>query len=62
MRFHDLRPACATLMLAQGVHPRAVMEVLGHSRIGLTMDTYSHVLPSVKRGAADLMEGMLGGG
>ncbi len=52
LRFHDLRHTCASLMLAQGVHPRAVMEILGHSRIGLTMDTYSHVLPSVKKETA----------
>jgi integrase len=60
MRFHDLRHTCATLMLVQGTHPRAVMEILGHSRISLTMDTYSHVLPSVKREAAELMDGLLG--
>src|SRR6266545_6727274 len=42
-RFHDLRHSCASLLLAQGVHPRVVMETLGHSQIALTMNTYSHV-------------------
>ncbi len=55
-RFHDLRHTCASLLLAQDVHPRVVMEVLGHSQIGLTMDTYSHVMPSLKREAADRMD------
>jgi integrase len=43
MRFYDLRHGCASLLLAEGVHPRVVMETLGHSGIGLTMNTYSHV-------------------
>ena len=46
-RFHDLRHACASLLLSRGVSPRVVMEMLGHSQISLTMDTYSHVLPSL---------------
>lgn len=56
MRFHDLRHACASLLLVQGVHPRVVMETLGHSQISLTMNTYSHVLPALQREAADRME------
>jgi len=58
-RFHDLRHCCASLLLAQGVHPRVVMEVLGHSQIALTMDTYSHVMPTMQREAAALMDGIL---
>src|SRR5713101_4121478 len=54
-RFHDLRHSCATLLLAQGVSPRVVMEVLGHSQISLTMNTYAHVLPEMRRDAADRM-------
>jgi len=61
MRFHDLRHACASLLLAQDVSPRVVMETLGHSEIGLTMNTYSHVLPSLQREAADRMDELLGG-
>ena len=58
-RFHDLRHTCASLLLAQGVHPRVVMETLGHSQISLTMDTYSHVLPALQREAADQMDALL---
>jgi integrase len=50
-RFHDLRHACATLLLAQGVSARVVMETLGHSQIALTMNTYSHVAPELQRDA-----------
>jgi len=58
-RFHDLRHSCASLLLAQGVHPRVVMETLGHSQIGLTMNTYSHVLPPLQREAARRMDEVL---
>ncbi len=56
LRFHDLRHSCATLLLVQGVPARVVMEILGHSSIALTMNTYSHVMPSLKREAADAMD------
>lgn len=59
-RFHDLRHSCATLLLAQGVSPRVVMDVLGHSQIGLTMNTYSHVIPDLRRDAARRLEELLG--
>ncbi len=52
-RFHDLRQACASLLLVQGVHPRVVMETLGHSQISLTMNAYSHVLPALQHEAAE---------
>jgi integrase len=58
-RFHDLRHACASLLLAQGVHPRVVMETLGHSQVGLTMNTYSHVIPALQREAATQMDAVL---
>ena len=58
-RFHDLRHSCATLLLAQGVSPRVVMDVLGHSQISLTMNTYAHVLPELRREAADRMNELL---
>ncbi len=60
-RFHDLRHTCATLLLAQGVHPRVVMDILGHSQIALTMDTYSHVIPTLQREAAGRMDALLAG-
>jgi integrase len=57
-RFHDLRHACASLLLAQGVSPRVVMEALGHSQISLTLNTYSHVIPALGRAAAEQMDAM----
>jgi integrase len=59
-RFHDLRHACASLLLMQGVAPRVVMETLGHSQISLTMNTYTHVVPGLTRDAANRMDGVLG--
>jgi integrase len=59
-RFHDLRHACASLLLAQGVAPRVVMETLGHSQISLTLNTYSHVIPALGRAAAEQMDVVLG--
>jgi integrase len=56
IRFHDLRRTAATLMLQQEVHPKIVQERLGHSDISLTLNTYSHVLPSMQEGAADKMD------
>jgi len=61
IRFHDLRHSAATLMLAQGVSPRVIMETLGHSQIGMTMNLYAHVMPSMQREAADLMDAALCG-
>ena len=58
-RFHDLRHTCASLLLAQGVHPRVIMEILGHSQMSLTMDTYSHVMPTLQEDAARLMESFI---
>lgn len=59
MRLHDLRHSCATLLLAQGVNPRVVMETLGHSQVSLTLNTYSHVLPALQRDAAARMNAVL---
>jgi integrase len=59
MRWHDLRHGAATLWLAQGEHPKVVQELLGHSNIGVTLGTYSHVIPSLKRDAADRMDELL---
>lgn len=44
LRFHDLRHTCATLLLAKGVHPKIVNEMLGHLSIAITLDTYSHMI------------------
>lgn len=51
IRFHDLRHSAATLLLAAGVHPKVVQEILGHSNISMTMDVYSHVLPTMQQDA-----------
>jgi len=56
MRIHDLRHTCASLLLAQGVHARVVMETLGHSQISLTMDTYTRVMPTLQRDAVSQMD------
>lgn len=58
-RFHDLRHACASLLLAQGVSPRTVMDILGHSQITLTLNTYSHVTPALRTDAATKMDDLL---
>ena len=59
MRFHDLRHSAATLLLAQGTHPKIVAEMLGHSKIGTTLDLYSHVTPTMQREATLAMEAIL---
>ena len=56
MRFHDLRHVSASLLLSQGTHPPMVMEMLGHSTISVTMNTYSHVIPSLRNEFADQMD------
>lgn len=59
VRFHDLRHTAATLLLAQGVDPRTIMETLGHSQISLTLNTYSHVLPTLQADAAAKLDAIL---
>lgn len=59
IRFHDLRHSHATQLLRQGIHPKIVSERLGHSTIGITLDTYSHVLPDMQEEAAIRMDGAL---
>jgi integrase len=60
IRFHDLRHTCATLLLGRGVHPKLVQELLGHATIAMTLDTYSHYLPSMGDQAARAMGDALG--
>jgi integrase len=59
VRFRDLRHTAATLLLAQGVDPRTIMETLGHSQISLTLNTYSHVLPALQADAAAKLDAIL---
>ena len=56
IRLHDLRHTCATLLLAKGVHPKFVQELLGHATISITLDTYSHVLPGMGNQTVAAME------
>lgn len=59
IRFHDLRHSAATLLLNEGVHPKVVQELLGHSNIAMTMDVYSHVLPSMQQEAISRLNNTL---
>jgi integrase len=60
IRWHDLRHTCATLLLGRGVHPKMVQHLLGHGSIQLTLDRYSHWVPSMGRATAEGMEEALG--
>src|SRR5215218_1433311 len=57
--FHDLRHTCATLLFSQGTHPKLVQELLGHAYIAMTLDTYSHFLPSMGDQTVMAMEAAL---
>jgi integrase len=60
-RLYDLRHSCATLLLLANEHPKVVSERLGHASINLTLDTYSHVLPSMQQAATEKLESLLWG-
>jgi integrase len=55
IRFHDLRHTHASLLFAAGVHPKLVQERLGHSNIAMTLDLYTHIIPSLQDGVADTL-------
>jgi integrase len=59
IRFHDLRHTAATVMLLGGVPVKVASERLGHSNVGITLNIYAHVLPSMQKDAAALMTRML---
>ena len=59
IRFHDLRHAHATHMLAGGIHPKIASERLGHSKVGITLDLYSHVMPGMQENAAAQVDAAL---
>jgi integrase len=61
IRFHDLRHSCATLLLSEGIHPKIVSDLLGHSQIAITLDLYSHVTATMQAVAAEAMGRLLGG-
>ena len=56
IRFHDLRHTAATLLFAQGINPKVVSEMLGHSDIAITLSLYGHVTPPMQKEAADTMD------
>lgn len=55
-RFHDLRHSNAAILIAQGSHPKVIQERLGHSRIGVTLDTYGHLFEGLDEAAADTLD------
>ena len=55
IRVHDLRHTAASLALRNGIHPKVVQEMLGHSAIAITLDIYSHLMPTMQEEAADKM-------
>ncbi|MEW5954698.1 MAG: tyrosine-type recombinase/integrase [Bacillota bacterium] len=59
--FHGLRHTAATLLIGQGLHAKVISGRLGHSNIGITMDTYGHFLKSADREAADKLEHLFNG-
>ena len=61
IRFHDLRHTSATLMLANGEHPKIVQERLGHADVSMTLNRYSHVTMDMQRDAADRLDRLVGG-
>jgi integrase len=60
-RFHDLRHTCATILLLADVNPKVVSERLGHASIEITLNTYSHVLPTLQERAVEKLETIIGG-
>ena len=59
LRFHDLRHVHATHLLANGVHPKVASERLGHSKVGITLDLYSHVIPGMQEDAVATVDAAL---
>jgi integrase len=61
IRFYDLRHRAATILLSMSVHPKVVQELLGHNQISMTMDIYSHVLPTMQKDAVSKLTEALQG-
>jgi integrase len=59
IRWHDLRHTCATLLLSRGTHPTYVQPLLGHTSVQLTLDRYSHWMPSMGKHTASAMDDAL---
>ena len=56
LRFHDLRHTCASLLIAEGAHPKLIQARLGHSSIAITLDRYGHLFPSVEQALAEKLD------
>jgi integrase len=61
IRLYDLRHTSATLLLSKGINPKIVSERLGHASVVLTLDTYSHVLPTMQKDATEKIENLMFG-
>jgi integrase len=59
MRFHELRHTAATLLLGSGTSPKVAQEMLGHSRVAITLDLYSHVQPTLQAEAVAVLDRLL---
>lgn len=59
IRLHDLRHTWATLALQNGIHPKVVQERLGHANVTITLQVYSHVIPTMHDQAADVVAGVI---
>lgn len=59
IRFHDLRHTYATMLLSANVNPKVVAELVGHSSVSMTLNVYSHVLPSLKENAISKLENLI---
>jgi Phage integrase family len=59
LRFHDLRHTTATLLLGEGIHPKVVSEMLGHSTITIILDLHSHVTHTMQHDAVNTLDAML---
>ena len=60
IRFHDMRHTHATLLLLAGENPKVVSERLGHAGVEITLNTYSHVLPTMQKAAAERLNKLFG--
>jgi integrase len=60
MHFHDLRHSAATILLSMGVNVKVIQDLLGHSNVSITLNTYSHLIPSMQQGAAIMMNDVFG--
>jgi len=61
IRFHEMRHTCASMLFAAGNEPRVIMDILGHSVVGTTLNLYTHVMPAQHRSAAESMDALFTG-